>query len=108
MLRYSLLLAFAVVSFAAVTGVLADKAMKVHDGLVVSTAAETLVMTDAEGKNQHAHKIDEATVVTIDGKPAKLADLVKGDKVKVSVGQDGKVVQIAAARAKKVLRRSSY
>lgn len=80
--------------------VFADKAMKMHDGLVVSTTADTLVMTDADGKNQHAHKVDEATAVTIDGKPAKLADLVKGDKVKVSAGQDGKVVSIAAARSK--------
>jgi hypothetical protein len=82
------------------TFVFADKAMKVHDGLVVSTTAETLVMTDADGKNQHAHKVDEATAVTVDGKPAKLADLAKGDKVKVSAGQDGKVVSIAAMRSK--------
>jgi hypothetical protein len=95
-----LLIAGLMLSAAMASVALADKAMKIHDGLVVSTTADTLVMTDADGKNQHAHKIDDATAVSIDGKPAKLADLVKGDKVKVSAGQDGKVVSIAAVRSK--------
>jgi hypothetical protein len=94
------MLASVVVLAAMATLALADKAMKEHNGLVVSATADTLVMTDADGKNQHAHKVDEATAVTIDGKPAMLPDLVKGDKVKVSVGQDGKVTTVAAIRSK--------
>ena len=106
MTRYYMLLAFALLTVVLSTTVFADKEMKIHDGVVVSTTADTLVMTDPDGKNQHAHKIDEATAVTIDGKPAKLADLVKGDKVKVSAGQDGKVVSIAASRTKKQPQRN--
>jgi hypothetical protein len=87
--------------FTAVTTIaLADKAIKMHEGVVVSTANDMLVMSDPDGKNQHAHRVDGATAVTIDGKPAMLLDLVKGDKVKVSVGQDGKVTSIAAMRSK--------
>ena len=101
MFRYVILTTASVLLLAAVTAdAFADKAMKIHDGVVVSTTADTLVMTDPDGKNQHAHKIDEATAVTVDGKPAKLADVVKGDKVKVSAGQDGKVVSIAVTRSK--------
>jgi hypothetical protein len=99
MFRPCTLMLFALLVSAAMT-TLADTQPKVHDGIVVSTAAETLVMTDRDGKNQNAHKIDDATAVTIDGKPAKLTDLVKGDKVKVSAGQDGKIVSIAAVRSK--------
>lgn len=83
------------------SAVAADKTEKIHQGLVISVSAEMLVMSDSDGKNEHAHKVDVATAVTIDGKPAKLPELVKGDKVKVAVGQDGKVVSIMAMRSKK-------
>jgi len=79
----------------------ADKDEKVHEGIVLSTTADTLAMTDKDGKNEHSHKVDAATAITIDGKPAKLPELVKGDMVKVAVGQDGKVTRIEAVRAKK-------
>ena len=91
----------AIAILAPLSVMMADKAEKVHDGIVVSVTADTLAMTDANGKNEHAHKVDTAVAVTIDGKPAKLADLSKGDKVKVAVGQDGKVVRVTATRAAK-------
>jgi hypothetical protein len=101
MIRHSILVAAVLVALANIAiATYADKEEKIHEGLVLSVTAETLVMTDRDGKNEHAHKVDEATAVTIDGKPAKLPELAKGDKVKVAVGQDGKVVSIAAVRAK--------
>ena len=102
MIRYSILLTTVLIVLANIaTTTLADKEEKVHEGLVLSVTAEMLVMSDRDGKNEHAHKVDAATAVTIDGKPAKLPELVKGDKVKVAVGQDGKVVSIAATRTKR-------
>jgi hypothetical protein len=96
------LLSFAPLVMAPVAGTAwADKAPKSEDGLVLSVTAETLVITDRDGKNERAHRVDDATAVTIDGKPAKLPELTKGDKVKVTLGQDGKVVSIAAMRAKR-------
>ena len=84
-----------------VPAALADKQEKIHEGIVVSVTADTLAMTDADGKNEHAHKLDAGVAITIDDKPAKAPDLTKGDKVKVAVGQDGKVTRIAATRSKK-------
>jgi hypothetical protein len=102
MIRHSILLTTAIVLVASIAAVaLADKAEKVHEGLVLSVTAEMLVMTDRDGKNEHAHRVDAATAVTIDGRPAKLPELAKGDKVKVAVGQDGKVVSIMAMRSKR-------
>jgi hypothetical protein len=79
----------------------ADKQEKIHDGIVLSVTADTLAMSDANGKNEHSHQVGPGAAITIDGKPAKLPDLAKGDKVKVAVGQDGKVVRIMATRAAK-------
>lgn len=74
---------------------------KTHDGLVVSVAEGKLVMTDKDGKNEHSHAIGATSKITLDGKAAKLADLKKGDAVKVTVGQDGKVTAVAATRSAK-------
>ena len=73
---------------------------KTHEGLVVSAGEGKLVMTDKDGKNEHSHMVASATKVTLDGKDAKLIDLKKGDAVKVSTDPEGKVVAIAATRAK--------
>lgn len=101
MIRFSILAAAVVAIASVATATFADKEEKVHEGLVLSVTAETLVMTDRDGKNEHAHKVDDGTAVTIDGKPAKLPELAKGDKVKVTVGQDGKVVSIAVMRSRR-------
>ena len=102
MIRHSTLVSLALVALANLAAIaLADKSMKVEEGLVLSVTAETLVMTDRDGKNERAQKVDQATAVTIDGKPARLPELAKGDRVKVATGQDGKVVSIMAVRAKR-------
>lgn len=97
----TLLLAALILVALAVSQARADKEEQVHNGVIVSITADTLVMTDAMGKNQHSHKVETSTAITIDGKPAKLPELTKGDAVKVAVGQDGKVTRIEATRAKK-------
>lgn len=79
----------------------ADKDAKTHEGLVVSTADGKLVMTDNDGKNEHRHTIAATTKVTLDGKTAKLADLKKGDSVKVTTGSDGAVTMVDAKRPAK-------
>ena len=84
--------------------VLAQSALaaeKTHEGVVVSTAEGKLVMTDKDGKNEHTHAIGATSKITLDGKAAKLADLKKGDAVKVTVGDDGKVTTVAATRSAK-------
>ncbi len=72
---------------------------KTHDGTVVSVAEGKLVMADAQGKNEHTHQIGATAKITLNGKEAKLADLKKGDKVKVTTSEDGKVSAVAATRA---------
>jgi hypothetical protein len=72
---------------------------KIHDGTVVSVAEGKLVMSDKDGKNEHTHAIGATCKITLNGKEAKLADLKKGDAVKVTAGDDGKVTAVAATRA---------
>lgn len=74
---------------------------KTHEGMVVSAAEGKLVMSDKEGKNEHTHEIGTDCKVTLDGKTAKIADLKKGDKVKVTTGLAGKVSAVAATRGEK-------
>ncbi|MEX2173678.1 MAG: hypothetical protein WD872_04905 [Pirellulaceae bacterium] len=73
---------------------------KTHDGMVVSVAEGKLVMADKDGKNEHTHMIDAAAKVTLDGKAAKVTDLKKGDKVKVTTSEASKVTAVAATRSK--------
>jgi hypothetical protein len=73
----------------------------VFSGIIVSTTTDTLVVTDPDGKNEKPYKVDDGVAITIDGKPAKLPDLAKGDKVRVALGQDGKPTRIEVARNKK-------
>jgi hypothetical protein len=55
-----------------------------HQGKVVKTSAGELVMTDAEGKNQHTMQVPAGATVTRDGKEAKLTDLKAGDTITVT------------------------
>jgi len=71
---------------------------KTHEGMVVSVADGKLVMSDKEGKNEHTHMVGATTKVTLDGKAAKLADLKKGDMVKVTTDAGGKVSEVDATR----------
>lgn len=75
-------------------------AEKSHDGKVVSVSEGKLVMTDNDGKNEHSHMIGATAKITLDGKEAKLADLKKGDDIKVTQDDAGKVTAVAAKRKK--------
>ena len=88
---------FALAALVCGNAVAADKT---HEGTVVSAAAGKLVMVDKDGKNEHTHMVGATTKVTLDGKAAKLEDLKKGDTVKVTTDEGGKVSAIAATRAK--------
>lgn len=79
----------------------ADKDAKTHEGKVVSVSEGKLTMSDNDGKNEHSHVIAATTKITLDGRAAKLADLTKGDSVKVTTGADGKVTMVDAKRAAK-------
>jgi len=76
-------------------------AEKSHEGKVVSVAEGKLTMTDNDGKNEHSHMIAATVKITIDGKAGKLADLKKGDAIKVTQDDSGKVTAVAATRAEK-------
>jgi len=69
-----------------------------HTGIVVSTTADELRMSDEDGKNQHTHSITADTKVTLDGKDAKITDLKVGQKVSVTI-KGGKVTLAAAESA---------
>ena len=71
---------------------------KTHEGTVVSAAEGKLVMTDKAGKNEHSHNVAATTKITLAGKDAKLADLKKGDIVKVTTDASGKVMSVVATR----------
>ncbi len=77
---------------------------KTHEGILVSTSSDKLVMTDNDGKNEHSHMISSTTKFTLDGKTAKLSDLKKGHYLKVTTSKsaDGKEsVTVVAARTSK-------
>jgi len=93
-----ILLGLLVIVAVAVLGSTAYAADK--DGIVVSVAEGKLIMSDKDGKNEQTHAIAATTKISLDGKAAKLADLKKGDGVKVTVGADGQVSAVAATRAK--------
>ena len=71
-----------------------------HSGKVVSVTEGKdgkLVMSDADGKNEHTHAVLATTKITLNKKSGKLADLKKGDLVTVTL--DGsKLMEIAASR----------
>lgn len=74
---------------------------KTHTGIVMSTGVGQLVMTDSDGKNEHTHIIGPTVKVSLDGREAKLADLMKGDTIQVTTGSLGQVTAISATRAVK-------
>jgi phosphohistidine swiveling domain-containing protein len=76
-------------------------AEKTDKGIVASVSVGKLVMTDSEGKNEHAYVIPMEAKVTLNTAEAKLTDLQKGDAVTVSMGAEGEVLTVAATRTKK-------
>jgi hypothetical protein len=75
-------------------------AAAVHEGIVVSAKDDKLTMTDMDGKNEHSHNVTRTTLITLDGKTAKLDELKKGFQVKVTTSFDEKMAVKIEAKSK--------
>jgi hypothetical protein len=64
-----------------------DADVSTHDGKVVSTSGDDLVMTGKDGK-EHTHTLTANGKVTCDGKVCTLKDLKAGMKVRVTTKAD--------------------
>jgi hypothetical protein len=73
---------------------------KIDRGKVASVAVGKLVMTDSEGKNEHAYVVPAEAKVMLNDQEAKLTDLKAGDAVTVTIGMEGEVITVAAKRTK--------
>ena len=91
MSRRSLFVALAALALTVWVGNVAVAADHEHEGTVVSVTETKLTMTDKDGK-EHSHDVGTDAKIMIDGKDGKLADLKKGDKIKVTTGEDKKKV----------------
>lgn len=76
-------------------------AEKTDKGIVASVSVGKLVMTDSEGKNEHAYVIPMEAKVMLNDREAKITDLEKGDAVTVTMGREGEVMTVSAKRTKK-------
>ena len=74
------LVGLAFVAFETSTALAADQT---HSGTIVSVNGAKLTMADAN-ENEATFTVDETAKITLDGKPAKLQDLKKGQAVKVT------------------------
>jgi hypothetical protein len=81
-------------------GELRSDVEKTDRGKVVSVSVGKLVMTDSEGKNEHAYVVPAEAKVTLNDQEAKLTDLKAGDAVIVTTGMEGEVTSVAAKRSK--------
>lgn len=59
-------------------------ASNVHDGMVVSTVDDTLMMKSGAEGNEHSHELLKDARVTLDGKSCRLSDLKKGISIRVT------------------------
>jgi len=84
MLYRRISLFFVVVALTCLMSVQA-KAGGAHEGKVVEVSDGKLTMTDAAGKNQHAHEVASDATISRDGKEAKLTDLKAGDMITVTL-----------------------
>lgn len=81
-------------------------AAETHEGKVVSTQDARdngdgkLVMTDKDNNKEHSHTISSQVRITRESKAVKLSDLHKGDRIKVTTNDDGKVTEVAALDSK--------
>jgi len=66
----------------------ADFALNHHDGKVISITGNKLVMTDAQGRDNHTHTLMTSVRITCDGKTCKSSDLKAGMKIRVTVEND--------------------
>lgn len=67
-----------------------------HVGELVTVEDGRITMT-VKGRNEHSHQVASDAQVTIDGRPAKLEELAKGDVIRVTT-QNEAVVAIEARR----------
>jgi len=77
-----------------------DKAGDTHEGTVVSVAEHKFTLSGKDGKDEHTHDVGADAKITLNGKDAKLSELKKGDRVKVTMGDDKKATKIEATRGK--------
>jgi hypothetical protein len=64
-----------------------------HQGKVVETSADKLVMSDMDGKKEHPMEVPASASVTRDGIEVKLTDLKAGDTITVTTHtKDGKAM----------------
>jgi hypothetical protein len=102
MLRRSLVLALAVGLVACAGMAQADDPKPgTHEGIVVKVDGNNLTMSDKMGKDKHTHAVPADAKVTLDGKPAKLADLKPGTDIKVTAEKKGEKVVITKIEAEK-------
>ena len=78
----------------------ARAADKTLTGIVVSAEAGRLVITDNEGKNEQALAVPGSAKVTIDGKPAAMTDLRRGDAIAVTLDAE-RITQITIKRGRR-------
>ena len=97
-MQRALLVCIAAFALSWVTNV---QAADMHQGKVVSTAAGKLIMTDAEGKNQHTMDVPMAAVVTREGKTVPLSELQTGDMITVSTEKKGDMTAVTKVEAKR-------
>ena len=100
MSRRTLFVALAALALTGWVGNVALAAYHEHEGTVVSVGDHKFTMTDKD-KKEHSHDVAADTKITLNGKDAKLSDLKKGDKIKVTMGDDKKkVAKVEATRGK--------
>jgi hypothetical protein len=104
MTRRSLFVALAALALTAWVGSVTfakdeGKDSNTHEGTVVSVSDGKLVMSGKDATDEHTHDVGATATITLNGKEAKLTDLKKGDKVKVTMGADKKVSKIEARRS---------
>lgn len=69
---------------------------KTHEGTVVKAGEGKLTMTMKGDTKEHTHAVAKDAKITIDGKPAHLADLKAGYHVIVTPHGDHGIVKIVA------------
>jgi S1-C subfamily serine protease len=68
-----------------------------HSGEVAGTSEGQLKMTIG-GQKEHSHTITDRTEITIDGQPARLNDLRRGDAIEVTMGENNVALAVKATR----------
>ncbi len=97
MFRY--MLAVAVATILTVVTISTTLADDTHAGLVVQVVNGELHMTDMQGAKPHVHKVTSQATIKRNNAPAKLNDLMKGDRIKVTTRKQGDTDEVVAIEA---------